>query len=381
VLESLASPAPVRVLPPLSLIREVLQAAAPGAVDLALGEPGHAPPPAALAAMRDAAAEALEARFSAAAAMRYTPNAGLPELRAAVAQSRPFHGDAASVLITVGSQEALALVSLGLLAAGDEVLIPDLAYPSYEALPALAGARVRRAAWDRLEDSFSAHTRLVIVGSPSNPTGAVLSAARLAALAEQAALCGAWILLDEIYAPLFDAAFAPRPASAAERVLLVGGVSKAFALTGLRVGWLVAPPEVVARLLPVHQHLVTCAPRPAQQAALAALASGDGTPAGARELYAALRRRAIAGLGAIGGLRVDDPLGGYYLWVDARARLGLATHSFALDAARAGSVLVVPGEAFGPAGAGYLRLSVAAGEAAVDAGMARLARALAGGVA
>jgi aspartate/methionine/tyrosine aminotransferase len=220
----------------------------------------------------------------------------------------------------------------------------------------------------------------VIVGSPSNPTGAVLSAARLGALAEQAALCGAWVLLDEIYAPLFEGAFAPCPASAGERVLLVGGVSKAFALTGLRVGWLVAPPEVVERLLPVHQHLVTCAPRPAQQAALAALASGDETPAGARALYAALRRRALAGLGAVGGLRVDDPHGGYYLWVDVRERLGLATRAFAIDAARAGSVLVVPGDAFGPAGAGYLRLSVAAGERTVDEGIARLALALAGSV-
>src|SRR5436190_1390779 len=264
--------------------------------------------------------------------MRYTPNAGLPELRAAVARSRPVHGeDGASALITVGSQQALALVCLGLLAPGDEVLIPDLAYPSYEALPGLVGARVRRAPWERLGESFSASTRLVIVGSPSNPTGAVLSAARLEALADQAALCGAWILLDEIYAPLFEGAFAARPASAAERVLLVGGVSKAFALTGLRVGWLVAPAEVVARLLPVHQHLVTCAPRPAQQAALVALASGDATPAEARTLYARLRRRAILGLGAVGDLQVDDPGGGYYLWVDVRARLGLATRAFALS--------------------------------------------------
>src|SRR5690349_14279780 len=115
VLESLASPAPPRALPPLSLIREVLQAAAPGAVDLALGEPGHAPPAAALAALRVAASGAVRGEpVDESTAMRYTPNAGLPELRAAVARSRPLYGDdGTSVLVTVGSQQALALVCLG----------------------------------------------------------------------------------------------------------------------------------------------------------------------------------------------------------------------------------------------------------------------------
>lgn len=355
----------------LSLIRQVLGVAAPGAVDLALGEPTHPPPLAALAALR----------ATSPADLRYAPNAGLAELRQAVAAHRGLHGgDGGSVVITAGSQQALALAVLGLATPGDEVVIPEVCYPSYEALARLAGAAVRRVAWDGLEAAARPGTRLVVLGSPSNPTGQVLPRARLAVLLERAALCGAWVVVDEIYAPLLDAGWAARHRlpSAAERLLLVGGVSKAYALTGLRVGWLVAPPPVVKRLLPLHQHLVTCASRPAQRAAAAALADGEPAVAAARATYAARRRQALAALAAIPGLAVAEPEGGLYLWIDARRRLGHDTLPFALAQARAGAVLVVPGEAFGPLGAGFLRLSVAAEEAAIAEGVERLRSALDG---
>ncbi len=348
----------------VSLIREVVQAAAPGAIDLALGEPVHAPPAAALAALRACAAEDL----------RYTANAGLPELRAAVAGSESLHGGGAeSVLVTVGSQQSLALACLGLLSPGDEVLLADVCYPSYEALARFAGADIRRVSWDHLEAALSPRTRLLIVGSPANPTSLVLDGERLRALDERAALCGAWIVLDRVYAPLLDP---PQPPVVGGRVLVVGSVSKSFALTGLRVGWLVAPPAVVAELLPLHQHLVTCAPRLAQTAALAALASGEETLVAARALYRERRRLALRSLTGAEGIRVVDPGVGFYLWLDARERLGADSLAFALGLARAGSVLVVPGEAFGAAGAGYLRVSVAASVEHLVSGLDRLVAAL-----
>jgi aspartate/methionine/tyrosine aminotransferase len=132
----------------------------------------------------------------------------------------------------------------------------------------------------------------------------------------------------------------------------------------------------VTELLPHHQHLVTCAPRLAQRAALAALRHGDEALRRARVLYATRRQIALAALRAVAGLEVEDPGGGFYLWIDARRRLGMETRAFALAEAAAGSVLVVPGEAFGPAGAGFLRISVAAEEAQLNRGLERLGRAV-----
>ncbi|MEO8504279.1 MAG: pyridoxal phosphate-dependent aminotransferase [Acidobacteriota bacterium] len=360
-----------RELPRLSLIRQVLQAAVPAAIDLALGEPMHAPPEAALEVLRSAAA----------ADLRYSPNAGIAELRTAVARVQPWDARAkdggSSVLITAGSQQALAVICLGLLSPGEEVVVPEIGYPSYAELAQFAGGVVRRVAWDRLESGLSARTRLVILGSPANPTGEAFASERLAVLLERAALCGAWVVLDEIYAPLLDLPqWAESLVGSGGRVLRVGGVSKGYALTGLRVGWLVTAPEIVRRLLPVHQHLVTCAPSLSQRAALAALVEGESALSAARELYRVRRSRAARALLGIAGLSVRDPGVGFYLWVDARARLGRDTASFALAQARAGAVSVVPGEAFGSAGAGFLRVSVSGPLDAVDEGIRRLGAAI-----
>jgi aminotransferase len=281
----------------LSLIRQVTAAAAPGAIDLALGEPGHETP----VAVRRAVAEA------AAGPLRYTPNAGLPELRRALAATRPHHGGGAdSVLVTVGSQEALALAVLGLVRGGDEVVVPRWAYPSYEALPHMVGARVVRAEVDGMAAAVGERTKLVIIGSPANPTGEVLRRdtwRRLAALADER---GFLLLSDEVYAEVY-LGDDPPPIPEGRNVLHVGGISKSLAATGLRCGWLIADPAVVARLVPLHQHLVTCAPVPSQRAALAGLTLPEAEHEAIRDLYRARWRRLEAALSTIPGLPGPTP--------------------------------------------------------------------------
>jgi aminotransferase len=353
----------------LSLIRRVMEAAAPGAVNLALGEPGHETPAAVRRALAAAAEEPL----------RYTPNAGLPELRRALAATRPHHGGGAeSVLVTVGSQEALALAVLGLVRGGDEVVVPRWAYPSYEALPRMVGAQVVRAAANDVGEMAAAvgeRTKLVIVGSPGNPTGEVVPLEtwrRLAALADER---GFHILSDEVYAELYLGGDPP-PVPEGRNVLHVGGISKSLAATGLRCGWLIADPALIARLVPLHQHLVTCAPGPSQRAALAGLALPEAEREAIRDLYRARWRSLEAALATVPGLAWTAPAGAYYAWIDVRGRLAGPTAAFALDLARRGEVLVVPGEAFGEEGRGWLRLSFAAGEEEIDEGVRRLAAGL-----
>jgi aspartate/methionine/tyrosine aminotransferase len=346
----------------LSLIRQVMEAATLGAVNLALGEPGHETP----AAVRRAVAEA------AAGPLRYTPNAGLPELRRALAATRPHHGGSAdSVLVTVGSQEALALAVLGLVRGGDEVVVPRWAYPSYEALPRMVGARVVPAPVEEMAAAVGERTRLVIVGSPANPTGEVVPRETWRALAALADERGFYLLADEVYIDLHLGPDPP-PIPAGSRVLHVGGISKSLAATGLRCGWLIADPATVARLVPLHQHLVTCAPVPSQAAALAGLALPEEEREAIRDLYRARWRRMRAALAAVPGLAWQEPAGAFYAWVDVRQRVAGATVDLALDLARRGEVLVVPGEAFGEEGRGWLRLSFAAEEEAIEEGVRRL---------
>ena len=350
---------------PLSLIRQVQVAAAPGAVSLAVGEPSHAVPATVRQAIRDAVDRGDFA---------YSLNAGRVDLRRALAARRPHHGgDERSTLVTVGSQEALALAVYGLVDRGDEVVIPDIAYPSYENLPRLVGATPVRATLDGIEAAVSPRTKLVIVGSPANPTGDVVPGERFRALAALAAARGFWLLSDEVYEELWLSQAPEYPAG--ERVLHVGGISKSLALTGLRLGWLVGPPDTIAGLLGLHQNLVTCAPSLAQTAALAGLALPSAELDAIRDEY---RRRwaLLRGLlAAIPGVGWREPAGAFYCFTDLRER-GVDTTELAFDLARRGQVLVVPGEGFGPAGRGWLRLSFSSPLAAIEEGVARLAAAL-----
>lgn len=355
-------PAPAR-----SLIRRIVEATAPGAVSLALGAPAHPVP----AAVKEALAEAVRAGD-----FGYTPNAGLPELRRAVAARFPeYGGEAAAVLITVGSQEALAVAIEGLIEPGDEVILPRRCYPSYPVLVERAGGRPVRADLEAGELPLSGRTRAILAGAPANPTGKTLSAPAVARLVAAVERAGGHLVWDGVYADLcFGPAPAPRPAG--DRVVHVGGVSKSLAVPGLRLGWLAAAPPVVERLLGLHQHLVTCAPILSQKAALAGESLPPEVLAGVRDFYRRRWQRLRGGLERLPGVRWLEPAGAFYAYVDFRQRIGAASEAFAFRLAREGRVAIVPGEAFGPGEAGWARLSFATGMDALDLGIERLSAAL-----
>jgi len=361
-----------------TLIRRIFDAAPPGSINLGLGQPDLPTPPGIALAGIEAIASGRTA---------YTSTGGDPVVRDAIARRYPHVArGGAGALVTIGSQEAVFVSVLALAGPGDEVLVPDPGYPAYPVLARLAGAeavsyplRPERAFRLDAEDvarRLTDRTRLVILCSPSNPTGAIDEDDELSRLARILGERGVPYLSDEIYAHFAY----ERPATSISRHapgegLVVSGLSKDVSMTGWRLGWAVGPEEIVARLVACHQYVVTCASSISQAAALAAL-SPEGDRERARILETFRRRRTVMleALRAIPGLPVTPPDGAFYFFVDVRARGGSMELAERLLARR---VITIPGEAFGPGGAGFLRLSYAATEEDIRAGVEALGRELA----
>jgi aspartate/methionine/tyrosine aminotransferase len=363
-----------------TLIRRIFDSAPGGAVNLGLGEP-EIPTPEAIAL----------AGVGGIASGRtgYTSTAGMEELRAAVARryGRAVEGPE-GILVTSGSQEALFACCMALLDPGDEVLYPDPGYPSYPIVARLIGARAVaykpsrergfRPGFADLEPHLTDRTRLVILNLPSNPTGACLPRDEMRRLLERIRERGVAWLSDEIYAGLrYDS----EPLSAldldVEGGLVISGLSKEFSMTGWRIGWIAGDPSVLARLLPVHQQLVTCASSLSQHAALRAF-TREGDRARERILETFRNRRDLMRdeLSRIPGLVCEPPDGAFYFFVDV-AEYGddLELCRRILERRR---VITIPGRAFGAAGKGFVRLSFAATEESIRSGVEGIRRELAG---
>lgn len=364
----------------LSLIRQVQLAASKDAINLGVGEPTLPTPPEVCAAA---------AAYLSRGEVRYTLTAGELPLRGRIGALLPLHGGGAdSVIVTTGTQEALALVVLGLVDPGDEILAPSLSYPAYRSLAALAGATLVeypttiatafRPVAAEVAGRVTRRTRLVILASPGNPTGAVAEPAEVGALEALASERGLWLVSDEIYGDIWFGDAAPRQPRSS-RTLLIGGPAKSHAMTGMRVGWLVTPPEMSRRLLPLHQQLVLASNSVGQAATHAALdlsAPGSPFPASVRAAYAERFDALDEALRALPGLRYRRPDGAFYLLADARERIGEESRRFALETAARGGVAVVPGDAFGSSGRGLLRISFASSVADIREGIRRLGLAL-----
>jgi aspartate/methionine/tyrosine aminotransferase len=361
-----------------TLIRRLFDSAPPDAINLGLGQPDlPTPPPAALAGIAG-----VVRGFTA-----YTTTAGIEPLRRAVASR--YGGAVAGaqgVAITVGSQEAMYACMLALVDPGEEVLHPDPGYPAYAMVARLVGAeptayplRAERGFRPRAEDVLARvgpRTRLVVLCGPSNPTGACMPRGELERLVRALGERGVPWLSDEVYSAfVYDRDFVSAIELAPEGGLVISGLSKELSMTGWRVGWVAGPPAIVERIVAVHQYLVTCAPSVSQQAALAAFGE-EGQRA--RRAYLATfraRRELMAReLGRIGGLRVEPPDGAFYFFVDVSRWGESAKLAERLLARR--RVIVIPGEAFGPGGRGYLRISFAASEDAIRRGIEALGREL-----
>jgi aspartate/methionine/tyrosine aminotransferase len=317
---------------------------------------------------------------------KYGPAGGILELRVAIANHLAAHGITAApddVIVTPGSKPILLYAALALLENGDEALIPDPAYPIYDSVVRFAGARpvtYRLDASsnfapdvDAIAASITSRTRVLVLNSPQNPTGGVIDAGRLAALAQLAEENDLIVIIDEIYRP-FDYAATPVPSiltlpGMRERCILVDGFSKAYAMTGWRLGYGLLPTPLAPRfaLLALNDH--ACVPAFVQRAGVAAL---DGTqePLHAMIEEFAVRRQLVSErLAAIQGVRIVAPAGAFYAFPDVSAvteAAGISVAQLASKLLHEYGVALLPGTAFGPGGEGFLRLSFATGRADLD---------------
>jgi aspartate/methionine/tyrosine aminotransferase len=353
-----------------------LEAEGRSIVHLEIGRPTHDSPPVAKAA----AVAALEA-----GRVHYTENRGDLELRVALGEALAARGagaydPATEVVVTAGGSEAVAATMLALLEPGDEVVVLEPAWPHYGTLVGLAHGVPVRVALDaadgfqpdpeRVAAAIGPRTRMLIVSSPNNPTGAVFDPERLEALAELARRHDLLVLSDEIYEAFAygDArhvSIASRPGMR-DRTVICESFSKTYAMTGWRVGSATAPAALSARINVVHQHLSICAPSFAQAGALAALRDGADHVRGMVADYAARRDELLAWCAGRDDVELVPPAGAFY----AFPRIAGADALALLEEA---GVAVVPGEAFGADFTGFLRISYAVSREQLAEGLRRVA--------
>ncbi|HOA86239.1 MAG TPA: pyridoxal phosphate-dependent aminotransferase [Microbacteriaceae bacterium] len=368
---------------------KALQAAGRPVISFAAGEPDFSTPQ----FIVDAAATALQdpANF------RYTPAAGLPELRAAIAaktlRDSGVQVEPAQVLVTNGGKQAVYQAFQAVVNPGDEVLLPAPYWTTYPEAIALAdGVPVEVFAdssqdylvtVEQLEAARTERTTVLVFVSPSNPTGAVYSPEQVRAIGQWALEHGIWVITDEIYQNLvygdveFTSILAAVPELAGQ-TLLVNGVAKTYAMTGWRVGWMIGPADAIKVAANLQSHLSSNVNNIAQRAALAALTGPQDEALRFREAFDRRRQLIVDELRQIPGVSVPMPEGAFYVYPDVTGLLGrewggvradtsLELADLILDQAE---VAVVPGEAFGPSG--YLRLSYALDDASLLEGVRRL---------
>ena len=324
----------------------------------------------------------------------YTGNRGLPELLEEIARhKKEQHGldydPKTDVLVTVGVSEALDIALRALLSPGDEVLIPEPCYVSYKACTTLAGgvavpvpARIEnefRITAEDLEAHVTPRTRVLLIGYPNNPTGAVMRREHLAELADFAEAHDLLVISDEIYGDLTyggepHVSFASLPGMQ-ERTLLLDGFSKAYAMTGWRIGYALGAPEIIAAMTKIHQYTMLCAPITAQLAAVEALKRGEKYRDKMVAEYDMRRGFIYQGLTKL-GLSCFEPKGAFYIFPDVSST-GLSSEDFAEKLLMSEHVALVPGTAFGDCGKGYVRCSYATSLDKIDEALARIGNFLA----
>ncbi len=350
-------------------------------ISLGVGEPDFVTP----WRVREAAIYSLEQGRT-----TYTSNYGLLELREEIARmhrerSGASYDPAREILITVGVSEALDTAFRALLDQGDEVIIPEPCYVSYVPCVAFAGG-VPVLVPSRAENGFrvdpgevrarvTPRTKAILLAYPSNPTGAVMDRESLQALVDIAVENDLYIVSDEIYERLsYDAphvSVASLP-GARERTVLLNGFSKAYAMTGWRIGYACAPPPVIEAMMKIHQYTMLCAPITAQIAALEALRNAESDVVAMVGDYDNRRRLFVAGLNEIG---LDCPLpGGAFYAFPSIKRTGLSAEEFAERLLREEKVLVVPGDVFGRSGEGHIRCCYATATSKLVEALHRMAR-------
>jgi len=352
-----------------------------GVISLGVGEPDFATP----WHIREAAIYSLEKGYT-----MYTSNLGMPELRRELSRylKDTYNLDynfESELLITVGVSEGLDLATRAILEPGDEVIMPDPCYSAYNPCVILAGGipimvptneenNFELAAAD-VEARVTNKTKAILIGYPANPTGAVMSRDKLAQIAEVARRHRLVVISDEIYARLVysveHTCFATLPAMK-ESTILLGGFSKAYAMTGWRIGYAAANKEVIAAMTKIHQYTIMSAPTMGQVAAIEALKSGEDSVTEMVEEYNRRRLVIVQGLNDI-GLPCFEPRGAFYAFPSIKGT-GMTSEEFAEKLLIKEKVAVVPGSAFGQCGEGYIRCCYATSLAEIEEALSRMGR-------
>jgi len=352
-------------------------------ISLTIGEPDFTTPE----PLTRAAIAALEAGET-----HYTANGGMIELRELVAANLAGrygvrYEPRGELVITVGASEGLDATLRAVINPGDEVIFHEPCFVAYGPCITLAGgvpvalptsdATEFRVTAHQIEAAITPRTKAIFLGYPNNPTGAVLDADVLAAIGDVAERNDLLVISDEIYDRLVygdhrHTAFSALPRMR-ERTVLIGGFSKAYAMTGWRIGYVAAPADLMAGIAKVHQYGIMCAPTPAQHAAIAALQVGEPFVQDMLAEYDRRRQLMVRRLNEI-GLLCFEPMGAFYCFPDVTGATGLSAEDFAQQLLADEHVAVVPGEAFGPSGAGHVRACYATAYEEIVEAMDRIER-------
>ncbi|SDJ03665.1 aminotransferase class I/II-fold pyridoxal phosphate-dependent enzyme [Paenibacillus naphthalenovorans] len=357
----------VREIPPSGIRRFFdLVSGSKDIISLGVGEPDFSTP----WHVREACVYSLERGNT-----KYTPNSGLPELREAIAEYlyESFHvpyEPSEEVIVTVGGSEAIDLALRALVTPGDEILIPEPCYISYSPITRIGGGipvGIETFAKDgfkltaeSLKAAITPRSKVLILCYPSNPTGGIMTYEDWLPIAKVVEEHDLIVISDEIYAELTyeqkHVSFASIPGMR-DRTILVSGFSKAFAMTGWRMGYACGHPDLISAMLKIHQYTVMCAPSMGQVAALEALKHGMEEKDRMVESYNQRRRLVVQGFRDI-GLQCHEPQGAFYAFPSIQAT-GLSSEEFAERLIREAKVAAVPGNVFGKGGEGFVRCSYA----------------------
>ena len=379
--DQLLAPAAKEMRP--SGIRKFFDLAAdmPHCISLGVGEPDFKTP----WSIRDAGIRSLEQGKT-----KYTANAGIKELRAEICRYLSRRMDLEykpeNVLVTVGGSEAIDMTIRALVAPGDEVIIPEPCFVCYEPITQLTGGVPVHIA-TKAEDEFrltpealraaiTPRTKLLVLPFPNNPTGAVMDRQTLEGIAEVLRGTDIMVLSDEIYAELTygldrHVSIASLP-EMKERTIVVNGFSKAYAMTGWRLGYAVGPQPVISVMTKIHQSCIMSAPTTSQYAAIVALRSCDDEIEIMRDEYNRRRRYVVKALNDM-GLACFEPRGAFYVFPSIRVS-GLTSEEFCERLLREQEVAIVPGDAFGASGEGFARISYAYSVDHLQTAMRRIRR-------
>jgi aspartate/methionine/tyrosine aminotransferase len=350
-------------------------------IHLELGEPDFHPGPSVIESATRALAEGKD---------RYCAVAGLPALREEIAaylkRTRNIDVSAANIVTAPGCKAALFFAMMALLEPGDEVLYPDPGFPGYASIALGLGAvpvPFELSSRNRFQPDLAEvaakitrRTRMLITNSPGNPTGTVYSDAVQRALAEIAVKHDLWVLSDEIYARIIYGreyiSMLSYPGMK-ERTLIIDGFSKSFAMTGWRLGYTVAPPEVVSALLMMAVNTYTCVNEFVQYGAIDALRDREGSTPRMVAEFERRRERFVHNLNQVSGFRCGAPEGAFYAWVDIRGT-GTSAEEICRILLEDGGVAAIPGAAFGPSGKDFVRFSFASSVENLDEAASRIKR-------